>query len=182
MALVYYSGEVSLINTNTGETIDRIQGDVYKVFGEEGKLDKVFGQMGKRLFEYKNGEMGFYASNDERKGLTTEERIENYVSYDGKYLITNVAGNSTIVTDLETGYRVRTLPKKENYIFNSMGTMNKDNSKIAYDYDDNEVVITEFYSTEDLEKMATNLTKERELTDEERNEIGLINRAVENEE
>jgi sugar lactone lactonase YvrE len=182
MALVYYSGEVSLINTNTGEAIDRIQGDVYKVFGEEGKLDKVFGQMGKRLFEYKNGEMGFYASNDERKGLTTEERIENYVSYDGKYLITNVAGNSTIVTDLETGYRVRTLPKKENYIFNSMGTMNKDNSKIAYDYDDNEVVITEFYSTEDLEKMASNLTKERKLTDEERNEIGLINRAVENEE
>lgn len=182
MALVYYNGEVSLINTKTGETLDHIQGDVYKVFGTDGKLDRVFGQLGKRLFEYKNGRIGFYASNDERKGLTTEDRIENYVSYDGKYLITNVAGNSTIVTDLETGYRVRTLPKSENYIFNSMGTMNKDNSKIAYDYDENLVVITEFYSTEDLEDMATKVTKERELTDDERNDIGLIDRAVENEE
>ena len=60
--------------------------------------------------------------------------------------------------------------------------MNKDNSKIAYDYDENLVVITEFYSTEDLEDMATKVTKERELTDDERNDIGLIDRAVENEE
>ena len=134
IGIVYYNGEVSIINTESGETVENLEGDIYKIFGENGKIDKIYGQLGKRLFEYKNGKIGFYASNDERKGLTTEEKFENFVSKDGRYLITLVSGNNTIVTDLDTGYRVRTLPKGEDlFITRDVGVMNGDNSKIAYD-------------------------------------------------
>lgn len=183
LALVYYNEEVSIIDTKSKEVIGHIQGDIYKVIGENGKLDRVFGQLGKRLFEYKNGKIEFYASNDERKGLTTEIKNENFVSKDGKYLITNVAGNNTIVTDLETGYRVRTLAKGDGITsIWPLGVMNGDNSKIAYDYEDDMIVITEFYSTEELEEMARNIERGRKLTSEERANIGLISRVVEDEE
>lgn len=127
--------------------------------------------------------MGFYASNDERKGLTTVDKSEDFVSQDGKYLITNVRGDNTIVTDLETGYRVRTLTKEEDFISGwSYGVMSGDNKKIAYDYAQDSIVVTEFYDTQSLEEMATLVTEGRELTNDERNKIGLLERAVEDEE
>ncbi len=44
------------------------------------------------------------------------------------------------------------------------------------------IVITEFYSTEELEEMARNIERGRKLTSEERANIGLISRVVEDEE
>ena len=178
LGIGYLNGTTSIIDVKNSQVLERIEGDVFLINGNDGKIDSLVGQYGKRLFEFKNGSVEYYASNEERRGISNLELNRDIVSKDGNYLITTVSGMDTIVTDLKTGFRVRTLPTLGE--ITSMATISGDGRKIAYEYSEDNTIISDFYNIETLESLANDILLSRELTDDEKAEIGLISR-VENE-
>lgn len=174
LGIEYLNGQTSILNVETGEMVQQIDGKVFKVIGEEGKLSRVLGQQGRRLFEFINGNMEFYASNDERKGITNRDYNYDFVSLDEKYLLTTISGGNAVVTDLKTGDRIRTLQAYGELL--SKAVMNSDSTIVVFEYSNDETLVSKFYNTEELQKMADELIGNRELTDNEKSNIGIITR------
>ena len=174
IAINYGNKTSTIMNTVSGDVIERFEGEILTIQGENGNLSNAVGQHGKRLFELVNGKVEYYASNEERKGIVNRDLNYDFVSKDGRFLITTVSGQATIVTDLNTGYRVRTLNTESELV--SKAVMSSDNKKIAYEYSEDNTIVSEFYTIEDLEKMAKNELGDRVMTEDERADIGLISR------
>lgn len=175
----YYSKNATIFNTETGKVVENIDGEIFSIIGEDGKLTTVYGQKNTLLFEYKNGEKQLYATNYDTKGISTRQFNDDFVSLDDRYLLTSVTNMALVVTDIKTGNRVRTLETEGN--FNPKGVMSGDSSKIAYEPFEDKTYIADFYNINELEKKADKMLNGRELTETERIELGLKSRVNENE-
>lgn len=167
IAISYLDGTTSLIKTENGELIKQIKGDVYLIEGENGMIERIIGQEGDKLFYEDESGRNYYASNNER--LSKQDRdysVTEYTSKDGRYLLTTITGNNTIVTDLTTGNRLRTLPMGDAF-WRSASMMTADNRYIAYEFNEEDIIITKFYSKNELLEMSDELLSGRQLNQDE---------------
>ncbi len=174
LAIRYLDGTTSLIKTENGELIDQIKGDVYLIEGEKGVVKRLIGQEGDKLFSEDQSGRNYYASNHER--LSKQDRnyaVSEYTSKDGKYLLTTITGNDTIVTDLETGNRLRTLPRG-NDAWASTSMITADNRFIAYEFNEEHIIISKFYTKDELLEMSKDMLAGRKLTHDEMIEEGFL--------
>lgn len=179
IAICYFSKNATIFNIETGEIVERVDGEIFSINSKKGKVDSISGQRGQILFEKIGDKVELYASNDDRKGLSNREFNDDYVSVDNKYLLTSITNGSLVITDLKTGNRVRTLDTKGNY--NSRAVMSSDLNKIAYGAIDDYTYISDFHSIEELQKMAKEVLNNRKLSEIEKSELGIIERINENE-
>lgn len=177
VAINYNGSTYEVFDSKTGQLLGKNDGEIFYIDAEDGKIISMKGQYGKRLFESKDGNQEFYKSNDERRNVSLfGSWDQNFVSNDGNYLLTEVPGQ-IVLSDLKTGYRLKTLnnsPASATSI--PQGFLNSDNSKIIYDYDSNYAAIVDNLSLEKLQKMSKEILKDRQLTEDEKLDIGLINR------
>lgn len=171
IGIKYYSKNATIFNTETGKVVENIDGEIFLIIGENGKLTTVHGQKNTLLFEYKNGEKQLYATNYDTKGISTRQFNDYFVLLDDRYLLTSVTNMALVVTDIKTGNRVRTLETEGN--FNPKGVMSGDSSKIVYEPFEDKTYISDFYNIKELEKRADKMLNGRELTETERIELGL---------
>lgn len=180
IGISYYGNTGTIFNLETGKVTDRIEGELLTILGENGKLESVYGQKNTFFLKYKNGKTELYATNDDGKGISTKMFNEDFVSYDNKYLLTNVNNETLVVTDIETGFRVRTL-KTQGSVNSKGGVMNSDSSKIAYEPIEYKTYIADFYTVDELKKMSEEKLKGRELTETEKIELGFKSKVNNNE-
>lgn len=173
VCICYTSSKSSIIDVETGDLVDEIQGEVYSIEGQGGDLISARGQYGSRLFNYENSSYSYYASNDERSSFAGSSSTNDFVSKDGNYLISTTGQGDTILTDLRTGYRIRTLPTKAK-AYNNRGVISSDSQYLAYQYSPETIIVSKNYSIEELEDMSAKALGQRTLTDEEMLEIGII--------
>ncbi len=172
IAVNYVTGKTSIFSLDTKEVIKTLDGEILHIENKGKDLKKLYGQHGNRLFYYiPDKKPVYYTDNNERQGSRNITLNNETVSSDGKYLIVNIASNDTIIIDLATGEKIRTLKTAREFL-NSIPVINFNNTRIAYSYDKDKILITEMYTTEKLSEMAANLLKKREMTDEEYNYIG----------
>lgn len=174
IAIRYLDGTTSFIKTENGEPIHQIKGDVYLIEGEKGVIKRIIGQEGDKLFSEDQSGRIYYASNHER--LSKQDRnyaVSEYTSKDGRYLLTTITGNDTIVTDLETGNRLRTLPMGNN-TWASTSMITADNRYIAYEFDEEHIIISKFYTKNELLDMSEDMLAGRKLNHDEMIEEGFL--------
>lgn len=174
IAIRYLDGTTSLIKTENGELIQQIKGDVYLIEGDKGVIKRIIGQEGDKLFSEDQSGRNYYASNNER--LSKQDRnyaVSEYTSKDGRYLLTTITGNDTIVTDLETGNRLRTLPMG-NDSWASTSMITADNRYIAYEFDEENIIISKFYTKNELLEMSKDMLAGRKLSHDEMIEEGFL--------
>ena len=172
VAINYMTGKSVLFSLKTQKIIERIDGEILTMENNGDVMKKLYGQHGKQLFYYIPGKKSvYYTDNNERQGSKNISLNKETVSRDGKYLIVNVANNNTIIIDLATGEKIRTL-KTEKDFNDSVPIINSDNTRAAYNFDRNKIIVTNMYTVEKLSEMAEKRLKGRKMTEEELNFIG----------
>lgn len=176
IAIRYADGTSSVLNSQTGELLSQVNGDIYFLEGTREKVKRILGQEGDQLFEEDQDGKNYYASNEER--LSKQDRnyaVTEFTSQDGKYLLTTITGNKTIISDLETGNRLRTLPMASD-TWAATALMTADNKYIAYEYDSNTTIITSLYTKDQLLQMSKEILEGRNLNQRELLEEGFLER------
>lgn len=172
IAINYSTGKTAIFSLEEKNIVKELDGEILYMESNRKELKKVYGQHGNRLFHYiPNQKPVYYTDNNERQGTRNISLNKETVSSDGKYLIVNIANSNTIIIDLATGERIRTL-KTAGEFLDSIPIINLNSTKIAYSYNNNRIIVTDMYSTEQLSEMAKNILKGRKMTDLEYSYIG----------
>ena len=173
VAINYITKKSTIFSLKEKKVVQKIDGEVMAVDSENNNIKAIYGQVDSKLFVAKpNSKVLYYADNKIKTATGTLKFNTINMSYDGKYYISSIPKNNTIITDLVTGEPVRTLYNSNNDFFISLPVISKDNKKVAYNESKDKIVIINMYSTEELSKMATRILKGRQLTESELNSIG----------
>ena len=173
VAINYITKKSTIFSLREKKIVQKIDGEVMAINSENNNIKAIYGQVDSKLFITKpNSKVLYYADNKIKTATGTLKFNTINMSYDGKYYISSIPKNNTIITDLVTGEPVRTLYNSSNDFFISLPVISKDNKKVAYSESKDKVIIMNMYSTEELSKMATKILKGRQLTESELNSIG----------
>ena len=173
VAINYITKKSTIFSLREKKIVQKIDGEVMAINTENNNIKAIYGQVDSKLFITKpNSKVLYYADNKIKTATGTLKYNTINMSYDGKYYISSIPKNNTIITDLVTGEPVRTLYNSNNDFFISLPVISKDNKKVAYNESKDKIVIINMYSTEELSKMATRILKGRQLTESELNSIG----------
>ena len=173
VAINYITKKSTIFSLREKKVVQKIDGEVIAINSENNNIKAIYGQVDSKLFVTKpNSKVLYYADNKIKTATGTLKYNTINMSYDGKYYISSIPKNNTIITDLVTGEPVRTLYNSNNDFFISLPVISKDNKKVAYNESKDKIVIINMYSTEELSKMATRILKGRQLTESELNSIG----------
>ena len=173
VAINYITKKSTIFSLREKKIVQKIDGEVMAINTENNNIKAIYGQMDSKLFITKpNSKVLYYADNKIKTATGTLKFNTINMSYDGKYYISSIPKNNTIITDLVTGEPVRTLYNSSNDFFISLPVISKDNKKVAYSESKDKVIIMNMYSTEELSKIATKILKGRQLTESELNSIG----------
>ncbi|PMC71033.1 hypothetical protein CJ209_01620 [Fusobacterium nucleatum] len=173
VAINYITKKSTIFSLKEKKVVQKIDGEVMAINSENNNIKAIYGQVDSKLFVTKpNSKVLYYADNKIKTATGTLKYNTINMSYDGKYYISSIPKNNTIITDLVTGEPVRTLYNSNNDFFISLPVISKDNKKVAYNESKDKIVIINMYSTEELSKMATRILKGRQLTESELNSIG----------
>mgnify|MGYP000964454606 FL=1 len=173
VAINYITKKSTIFSLKEKKVVQKIDGEVMAINSENNNIKAIYGQMDSKLFVTKpNSKVLYYTDNKIKTATGTLKYNTINMSYDGKYYISSIPKNNTIITDLVTGEPVRTLYNSNNDFFISLPVISKDNKKVAYNESKDKIVIINMYSTEELSKMATRILKGRQLTESELNSIG----------
>lgn len=173
VALNYTTGKSTIFSLETKKIIQKLDGEILAVNSENKKIKIIYGQVENKLFySTSNNKIVKYADNKIKTATGTTKFNTVNISFDGKYYISGIPKNNTVITDLNTGETIRTLYTDTNKYFVSLPVINKDNRKIAYNNDENRIIITDMYSLEELSKKADEMLKGRKMTESELNSIG----------
>ena len=173
VAINYITKKSTIFSLKEKKVVQKIDGEVMAINSENNNIKAIYGQVDSKLFVIKpNNKVLYYADNKIKTATGTLKFNTINMSYDGKYYISSIPKNNTIITDLVTGEPVRTLYNSSNDFFISLPVISKDNKKVAYSESKDKVIIMNMYSTEELSKMATRILKGRQLTESELNSIG----------
>ena len=173
VAINYITKKSTIFSLREKKIVQKIDGEVMAINTENNNIKAIYGQVDSKLFITKpNSKVLYYADNKIKTATGTLKFNTINMSYDGKYYISSIPKNNTIITDLVTGEPVRTLYNSSNDFFISLPVISKDNKKVAYSESKDKVIIMNMYSTEDLSKIATKILKGRQLTESELNSIG----------
>ena len=173
VAINYITKKSTIFSLKEKKVVQKIDGEVMAINSENNNIKAVYGQVDSKLFVTKpNSKVLYYADNKIKTATGTLKYNTINMSYDGKYYISSIPKNNTIITDLVTGEPVRTLYNSNNDFFISLPVISKDNKKVAYSESKDKIIIMNMYSTEELSKMATRILKGRQLTESELNSIG----------
>lgn len=173
VAINYITKKSTIFSLKEKKVVQKIDGEVMAINSENNNIKAIYGQVDSKLFVTKpNSKVLYYADNKIKTATGTLKFNTINMSYDGKYYISSIPKNNTIITDLVTGEPVRTLYNSNNDFFISLPVISKDNKKVAYSESKDKIIIMNMYSTEELSKMATKILKGRQLTELELNSIG----------
>ena len=173
VAINYITKKSTIFSLREKKIVQKIDGEVMAINTENNNIKAIYGQVDSKLFITKpNSKVLYYADNKIKTATGTLKFNTINMSYDGKYYISSIPKNNTIITDLVTGEPVRTLYNSSNDFFISLPVISKDNKKVAYSESKDKVIIMNMYCTEDLSKIATKILKGRQLTESELNSIG----------
>ena len=173
VAINYITKKSTTFSLREKKIVQKIDGEVMAINTENNNIKAIYGQVDSKLFVTKpNNKVLYYADNKIKTATGTLKFNTINISYDGKYYISSIPKNNTIITDLVTGEPVRTLYNSNNDFFISLPVISKDNKKVAYSESKDKIIIMNMYSTEELSKMATKILKGRQLTESELNSIG----------
>ena len=173
VAINYITKKSTIFSLREKKIVQKIDGEVMAINTENNNIKAIYGQVDSKLFVTKpNNKVLYYADNKIKTATGTLKFNTINISYDGKYYISSIPKNNTIITDLVTGEPVRTLYNSNNDFFISLPVISKDNKKVAYSESKDKIIIMNMYSTEELSKMATRILKGRQLTESELNSIG----------
>ena len=173
VAINYITKKSTIFSLREKKIVQKIDGEVMAINTENNNIKAIYGQVDSKLFITKpNSKVLYYADNKIKTATGTLKFNTINMSYDGKYYISSIPKNNTIITDLVTGEPVRTLYNSSNDFFISLPVISKDNKKVAYSESKDKVIIMNMYSTEELSKIATKILKGRQLTESELNSIG----------
>lgn len=173
VAINYITKKSTIFSLKEKKVVQKIDGEVMAINSENNNIKAIYGQVDSKLFVTKpNSKVLYYADNKIKTTTGTLKYNTINMSYDGKYYISSIPKNNTIITDLVTGEPVRTLYNSNNDFFISLPVISKDNKKVAYSESKDKIIIMNMYSTEELSKMATRILKGRQLTESELNSIG----------
>ena len=173
VAINYITKKSTIFSLREKKIVQKIDGEVMAINTENNNIKAIYGQVDSELFITKpNSKVLYYADNKIKTATGTLKFNTINMSYDGKYYISSIPKNNTIITDLVTGEPVRTLYNSNNDFFISLPVISKDNKKVAYSESKDKVIIMNMYSTEELSKIATKILKGRQLTESELNSIG----------
>ena len=173
VAINYITKKSTIFSLREKKVVQKIDGEVMAVDSENKNIKAIYGQVDSKLFVAKpNSKVLYYADNKIKTATGTLKFNTINMSYDGKYYISSIPKNNTIITDLVTGEPVRTLYNSNNDFFISLPVISKDNKKVAYSESKDKIIIMNMYSTEELSKMASKILKGRQLTELELNSIG----------
>ena len=173
VAINYITKKSTIFSLREKKIVQKIDGEVMAINSENNNIKAIYGQVDSKLFVTKpNSKVLYYADNKIKTATGTLKFNTINMSYDGKYYISSIPKNNTIITDLVTGEPVRTLYNSNNDFFISLPVISKDNKKVAYSESKDKIIIMNMYSTEELSKMATKILKGRQLTESELNSIG----------
>ena len=173
VAINYITKKSTIFSLREKKMVQKIDGEVMAVDSENNNIKAIYGQVDSKLFVTKpNSKVLYYADNKIKTATGTLKFNTINMSYDGKYYISSIPKNNTIITDLVTGEPVRTLYNSNNDFFISLPVISKDNKKVAYSESKDKIIIMNMYSTEELSKMASKILKGRQLTELELNSIG----------
>ncbi|WP_320951096.1 TIR domain-containing protein [Fusobacterium sp.] len=173
VAINYITKKSTIFSLKEKKVVQKIDGEVMAINSENNNIKAVYGQVDSKLFVTKpNSKVLYYTDNKIKTATGTLKYNTINMSYDGKYYISSIPKNNTIITDLVTGEPVRTLYNSNNDFFISLPVISKDNKKVAYSESKDKIIIMNMYSTEELSKMATRILKGRQLTESELNSIG----------
>jgi len=163
VALNYTTGKSTIFSLETKKIVQKLDGEILAVNSENKKIKIIYGQVENKLFySTSNNKIIKYADNKIKTATGTTKFNTVNISFDGKYYISGIPKNNTVITDLNTGETIRTLYTDTNKYFVSLPVINKDNRKI----------ITDMYSLEELSKKADEMLKGRKMTESELNSIG----------
>ena len=173
VAINYITKKSTIFSLREKKIVQKIDGEVMAINSENNNIKAIYGQVDSKLFVIKpNNKVLYYADNKIKTATGTLKFNTINMSYDGKYYISSIPKNNTIITDLVTGEPVRTLYNSNNDFFISLPVISKDNKKVAYSESKDKIIIMNMYSTEELSKMATKILKGRQLNELELNSIG----------
>ena len=173
VAINYITKKSTIFSLREKKIVQKIDGEVMAINTENNNIKAIYGQVDSKLFITKpNSKVLYYADNKIKTATGTLKFNTINMSYDGKYYISSIPKNNTIITDLVTGEPVRTLYNSSNDFFISLPVISKDNKKVVYSESKDKVIIMNMYSTEELSKIATKILKGRQLTESELNSIG----------
>ena len=173
VAINYITKKSTIFSLREKKIVQKIDGEVMAINTENNNIKAIYGQVDSKLFITKpNSKVLYYADNKIKTATGTLKFNTINMSYDGKYYISSIPKNNTIITDLVTGEPVRTLYNSNNDFFISLPVISKDNKKVAYSESKDKIIIMNMYSTEELSKIATKILKGRQLTESELNSIG----------
>ena len=173
VAINYITKKSTIFSLREKKVVQKIDGEVIAINSENNNIKAIYGQVDSKLFVTKpNSKVLYYADNKIKTATGTVKFNTINISFDGKYYISSIPKNNTIITDLVTGEPVRTLYNSNNDFFISLPVISKDNKKVAYSESKDKIIIMNMYSTEELSKMATRILKGRQLTESELNSIG----------
>lgn len=173
VAINYITKKSSIFSLKEKKVVQKIDGEVMAINSENNNIKAIYGQVDSKLFITKpNNKISYYADNKIKTATGNLKFNTINISFDGKYYISSIPKNNTIITDLVTGEPVRTLYNSNNDFFISLPVISKDNKKVAYNESKDKIVIMNMYSMDELSKMATEILKGRELTESELNSIG----------
>ena len=173
VAINYITKKSTIFSLREKKIVQKIDGEVMAINTENNNIKAIYGQVDSKLFITKpNSKVLYYADNKIKTATGTLKYNTINMSYDGKYYISSIPKNNTIITDLVTGEPVRTLYNSNNDFFISLPVISKDNKKVAYSESKDKIIIMNMYSTEELSKMATKILKGRQLNELELNSIG----------
>ena len=173
VAINYITKKSTIFSLREKIVVQKIDGEVIAINSENNNIKAIYGQVDSKLFVTKpNSKVLYYADNKIKTATGTVKFNTINISFDGKYYISSIPKNNTIITDLVTGEPVRTLYNSNNDFFISLPVISKDNKKVAYSESKDKIIIMNMYSTEELSKMATRILKGRQLTESELNSIG----------
>lgn len=172
VAINYSQGKALVFSLKTRKVVKEIEGEVLFIDSRENSIKGIYGQHGSQLFHYTNEKKPIhYINTRERSGKRNIFLNRESVSSDGKYLIINVVNSDTIIINLATGEKVRTL-RTEREFNDSIPVISLDGTKAAYNFNKHKFIVTNIYSVQELSKMAESKLKGRKITEEELSSIG----------
>ena len=173
VAINYITKKSTIFSLREKKIVQKIDGEVMAINTENNNIKAIYGQVDSKLFITKpNSKVLYYADNKIKTATGTLKFNTINMSYDGKYYISSIPKNNTIITDLVTGEPVRTLYNSSNDFFISLPVISKDNKKVAYNESKDKIVIINMYSTDELSQIANKTLKNRRLSEAELNSIG----------
>ena len=172
VAINYITKKSTIFSLREKKVVQKIDGEVIAINSENNNIKAIYGQVDSKLFITKpNSKVLYYADNKIKTATGNSKFNTINISFDGKYYISKIPKNNTIITDLVTGEPIRILYSNSDDFFVSLPVISKDNKKVAYNKSKDKIIIINMYSIEELSKMATKILKGRQLTESELNSI-----------